>query len=137
MPTRAAPRTRRRRSSSTLETGQIPMQPVEKPILCKPYEEPTEYWLYGQETGEPSKAPGRRPAAYWFKTERSISEQQVQLFAEENREELPHVNRLREDVKRWRNSGYRNATNVTRQLLRHWRREDKIRRAVLLSGGSG
>ena len=104
------------------------MQPVEKPILCKPYEEPTEYWLYGQETGEPSKAPGRRPAAYWFKTERSISEQQVQLFAEENREELPHVNRLREDVKRWRNSGYRNATNVTRQLLRHWRREDKIRR---------
>ena len=128
MPTRAAPRTRRRRSSSTLETGQIPMQPVEKPILCKPYEEPTEYWLYGQETGEPSKAPGRRPAGHWFRTERSVSDQQGQLFAEENWEELPHVNRLREDVKRWRNSGYRNATNVTRQLLRHWRREDKIRR---------
>ena len=104
------------------------MQPVEKPILCKPYEEPSEYWRYDRETGEPSKAPGRRPAGHWFKTDRSISDQQGRLFAEENWEELPHVNRLREDVKRWRDSEYRNATNVTRQLLRHWRREDKIRR---------
>ena len=38
------------------------------------------------------------------------------------------MNNLREDVKRWRDSGYRNATRVTRDLLRHWRREDKIRR---------
>ena len=128
MSTRAASRTRRRRSSSVLETGQTPMQPVEKPILCKPYEEPSEYWLYDQETGEASRAPGRRPAGHWFKTDRSISDQQGRLLAEENWEELPHVNRLREDVKRWRDSGYRNATNVTRQLLRHWRREDKIRR---------
>ncbi len=50
------------------------------------------------------------------------------MFAEENREDLPLVNNLREDIRRWRNSNYRNATNVTRQLLRHWRREDKIRR---------
>ena len=57
MPTRAAPRTRRRRSSSTLETGQIPMQPVEKPILCKPYEEPCKHWLYDRETGEASEIP--------------------------------------------------------------------------------
>ncbi len=104
------------------------MQPVASPILCKPYEEPSEYWLYDQETGEASKAPGRRPAGHWFKTDRSISDQQGRLFAEENWEELPHVNRLRDDVRRWRGSGYRNATNVTRQLLRHWWREDKIRR---------
>ena len=119
---------RRRRSSSTLETGQIPMQPVNNPILCSPYEEPGEYWLYDQETGEASKAPGRRRAGHWFRTDRSISDQQGLLFAEENWEELPYVNSLREDVKRWRDSNYRNATNVTRQLLRHWRREDKIRR---------
>ena len=35
---------------------------------------------------------------------------------------------LRNDVKRWRASNYRNATNVTRELLRHWGREDKERR---------
>ena len=104
------------------------MQPVEKPILCKPYEEPAEYWLYDLETGEATRAPGRRPAGHWFKTGRSAPDQQGRLLAEENWEELPHVNRLREDVKRWRDSGYRNATNVTRELLRHWWREDKPRR---------
>ena len=45
-------RTRRRRASTPQEGVQTPMQPVEKPILCSPYEEPSEYWLYDQETGE-------------------------------------------------------------------------------------
>ena len=123
-----AVRTRRRRSSSPTEGVQTPMQPVEKPILCSPYEEPTEYWLYDQGTGEASRAPGRRPAGHWFKTDRSVPDQQGRLLAEENYEDLPHVNRLREDVKRWRDSGYRNATNVTRKLLRHWHGEDRPRR---------
>ena len=123
-----AVRTRRRRSSSPTEGVQTPMQPVEKPILCSPYEEPTEYWLYDQGTGEASRAPGRRPAGHWFKTDRSVPDQQGRLLAEENYEDLPHVNRLREDVRRWRDSGYRNATNVTRKLLRHWHGEDRPRR---------
>lgn len=120
--------TRRRRASTGQEGVQTPMQPVEKPILCSPYDEPSEYWLYDQETGEASRAPGRRQAGYWFRNERTRQPQQGQLFAEENWEELPHVNKLRDDVRRWRNSGYRNATNITRQLLRHWQRDDKIRR---------
>ena len=120
--------TRRRRASTPQEGVQTPMQPVEKPILCSPYEEPSEYWIYDQETGEASRAPGRRRAGYWFRNERVMNAHQGHLFAEENWEELYYVNALREDVRRWRNSGYRNATNITRQLLRHWRREDKIRR---------
>ena len=121
-------RTRRRRPSAPTEGVQTPMQPVENPILCSPYEEPTEYWLYDKETGEADPWPGRRPAGHWFKTDRSVPDQQGRLLAEENYEDLPHINSLREDVKRWRGSGYRNATNVTRELLRHWRREDKPRR---------
>ena len=123
-----AVRTRRRRSSSSTEGVQTPMQPVENPILCSPYKEPTEYWLYDQGTGEATRAPGRRPAGHWFKTARSVPDQQGRLLAEENYEDLPHVNRLREDVRRWRDSGYRNATNVTRKLLRHWHGEDRPRR---------
>ena len=103
------------------------MQPVEKPILSSPYEEPSEYWVYKQETGEAWRAPGRRPAGYWFRIERTDQAQQVRLLAEENWEALREVNALRSDVKRWRDSGYRNATNVTRQLLRQWRREDLLR----------
>lgn len=49
---------------------QIPIQPVENLILCSPYKEPYQHWLYDTKTGIPSKTPGRRPANYWFKIER-------------------------------------------------------------------
>ena len=105
----------------------IPIQPVERPILCNPYEEPDSHWVYDTETGEAIRQPGRRQAGYWYKTQRTGSEQ-LQLFREEEWDDLPLVNRLRADVKRWRESNYRNATNVTRDLLNHWTREDKERR---------
>ena len=109
------------------EQLEIPIQPVERPILCNPYEEPDAHWIYDTETGEAIKQPGRRDAGYWYKTQRTGSGQ-LQLFQEEERDDLPLVNKLRDDVKRWRESKYRNATNVTRELLRHWTREDKERR---------
>ena len=105
----------------------IPIQPVERPILCSPYEEPDAHWVYDTETGEAIRQPGRRDADYWYKTERTGSGQ-LQIFREEEWDDLPFVNRLRDDVKRWRESNYRNATNVTRELLNHWTREDKERR---------
>ena len=52
----------------------------------------------------------------------------MQLFQEEERDDLPFVNALREDVKRWRDSKYERATPVTKELLRHWAREDLPRR---------
>ena len=106
---------------------EIPIQPVERPILCNPYEEPDAHWVYDTETGEAIKQPGRRDAGYWYKTQRTGSGQ-LQLFQEEERDDLPLVNALRDDVRRWRASNYRNATRVTRELLRHWEREDKERR---------
>lgn len=105
----------------------IPIQPVEQPILCSPYEEPTEHWIYDSNTGEAKKNPGRRDAGYWYKTQRTGSAQ-LGLFQEEERDDLPLVNRLRADVKRWRETKYRNATVVTRELLQHWARDDLLRR---------
>ena len=37
-----------------------PIQPVENPILCSPYQEPDQHWLYDSKTGIPS---GRGAAA--------------------------------------------------------------------------
>ena len=108
---------------------EIPIQPVERPILCNPYEEPDAHWVYDTETGEAKQQPGRRTAGYWYKTQRTGSQQlQMRFIQEEQRDDLPLVNALRDDVRRWRESNYRNATNVTRELLRHWAREDKERR---------
>jgi type III restriction enzyme len=106
---------------------QLPLQPVEKPILCSPYKEPSEHWLYDTATGTAQRVPGRRPASYWYKTQR-VTTQQLALFAEEEREDLPLVNDLRQDVKRWREGGYEGATQVTKELLQHWWREDRPRR---------
>ncbi len=106
---------------------QIPIQPVENPILCSPYKEPDQHWLYDTRTGIPTKTPGRRDASYWFKSERTGTAQ-MSLLAEEERDDLPLVNALREDVRRWRASGWENASETTKKLLRHWWREDRGRR---------
>ena len=46
---------------------EIPIQPVERPILCNPYKEPDAHWVYDTETGEAKQQPGRRTAGYWYK----------------------------------------------------------------------
>ena len=94
---------------------QIPIQPVENPILCSPYKVPDQHWLYDTRTGIPSKTPGRRTSKYWFKTERTGSSQ-MSLLAEEERDDLPLVNALRDDVRRWRESGWENATRPPRSF---------------------
>lgn len=106
---------------------QLPIQPVNKPILCSPYAEPTEHWLYNENNGEAYRNPGRRPASYWYKTERTGTTQGT-LFAQERSDDLPLVNALREDVKRWRNANYEGATQTTKTLLAHWSSEDRPRR---------
>ena len=52
---------------------EIPIQPVEQPILCSPYNEPEAHWVYDTKTGEANKHPGRREAGYWYKTQRTGS----------------------------------------------------------------
>lgn len=109
------------------KTGQLPIQPVERPILCSPYEKPDMHWLYDTKTGEPKKQSGRRDAGYWYKTDK-VGGAQSKLFVEEERDDLELVNALRRDVERWRESGYRGASSVTKDLLAHWSSRDRGRR---------
>ena len=101
-----------------------PTQAVDNPIINNPYDEPSAHWVY--KGGVPFKNGGRRPASYWFRTKRTGASQQ-ELLAEEESDTLPLVNRLRSDVGRWRGSGYRGASAVTRDLLAHWTRRDGTR----------
>ena len=105
----------------------IPIQPVERPILCSPYKEPDQHWKYDTLTGAARKEPGRRPASYWYKTERTGTAQ-LSFLGQEQQDDLPLPNLLRDDVRRWREADYRGATLATRELLRHWAREDRERR---------
>lgn len=105
----------------------VPLQPVENPILCNPWDEPNAHWVYNPQTGVPTKQESRRPAGYWYKTERTGTAQRS-LLTEEEHEDLPLVNALRDDVRRWREAGYRGASHVTRELLQYWARSDRYRR---------
>lgn len=67
----------------------LPIQPVNKLILCSPFAEPTEHWVYRTDTGEPYQHPERRPANYGYKTQATPSSQ-MSLFAEKERK-LPLV----------------------------------------------
>lgn len=111
------------------DTQPHPIQPVENPILCNPYAEPTEHWVYDSATGVAERVPGRRKAFYWYKSQRVMTAQlRMGMLAEEESEELPLVNALREDVRRWRAGGYEGATQVTKELLAYWWRDDRARR---------
>ncbi len=110
------------------EQQELPIQPVDEPILCSPYAEPDAHWVYDKETGRASQQPGRRVAGYWVDTYGAAAEQLALSFArEEDWGTLPLVNKLRNDVKKWRKANYRNATNITKQLLHYWRREGRQR----------
>jgi type III restriction enzyme len=110
---------------------QIPIQPVEQPVICSPYTEPDYFWFYDKVTGRAIKSKGRRQAGYWYKSQQFGTREQT-LFSEadpeENFDDLPLVNLLREDVRRWRDSDYRGATNVTRELLKWWTNTERSRR---------
>ena len=101
-----------------------PTQAVPEPILNSPYDEPARHWIY--RGGVPEVANGRRPASYYY-TSKKVGAGQQDLLAEEERDDLELVNRLRKDVARWRSSGYRGAATVTRDLLAYWTRGDRPR----------
>src|ERR1043165_1107336 len=101
MPRRATGR------ATTAAQEPLPVAAVNKPIICGPYDEPDQHWRYDSERVEWIKEAVRRPASYYYQSQR-ISTAQLGLpgLAEEEREDLALVNRLRDDVRRWRSLTY-------------------------------
>ncbi len=102
------------------------VRPVDRPIICTPFDEPKQHWFY-RTNGEPIINSFRRPASYWYKTKKAYTSQ-TSLFATEESDELPLVNFLRDDVRRWRESKYEMATPITKKLLEHWNNSQRERR---------
>jgi len=109
---------------------ELPIQaPVEEPILNSPFSEPKRHWKYDR-SGKANKMPGRRPASYFWTTQKTGSAQQQLegIGSDYGSDDLPMVNALRSDVNRWRESNYEGATQTTKKLLTHWQRKDCNRR---------
>ena len=108
----------------------LPVQvPVDEPILNKPYDVPESHWVYGSD-GVANKMPGRRPAAYFWSGQQAGDKQGglEGIAGDVGSERLTLVNALRQDVAKWRASGYENATVTTKKLLAHWHDKNRPRR---------
>jgi len=118
------------RASVISPEAELPIQaPVEEPIINSPFTEPKCHWAYDK-SGKANKIPGRRSARYFWTTQRVMTGQTEldSIGGDYGSELLPLVNALRDDVSRWRASGYENATQITKKLLSHWTRADRKRR---------
>src|SRR5947207_2033674 len=65
-------------------------------------------------------AKSRRPALYFYREPARESDQRGGLAIE-----MKLVNRIRESVKAWRESGHAGITRTTLELIQHWRREGR------------
>ncbi|MGI8907546.1 MAG: BPTD_3080 family restriction endonuclease [Candidatus Sumerlaeaceae bacterium] len=91
---------------------------VDKPIINSPYIEPQQHWLI-KEGETPKLLPGRRKSVYYFRPPNSeMKGAGIQI-------ELKLVNLIRERVAQWRAEGYPNATAMTLDLLKYWRRDGR------------
>jgi type III restriction enzyme len=99
---------------------------VPQPILNSPFEEPKEHW-HIVEGEEPEQRPGRRPAMYFYRDPKVKPEKEYGTVAG-TAIELKLVNRIRDQVKRWRSDGYPGVTRTTLELLQWWRRDGRAQR---------
>ncbi len=98
---------------------------VAEPILCGPYDEPTEHW-HIVEGEAPQKRPGRRPATYYYRPPGPVADSAGDDLGTQI--ELKLVNRVRERLKAWQAAGRPGVTRTTLELLDYWTREGRQHR---------
>jgi type III restriction enzyme len=95
---------------------------VSEPILNSPYDSPKEHWWI-MEGQMPERRQGRRPAMYYYREPGRDSAGKGGYHIE-----LKRVNLIRERLDSWRKQGWPGVTRTTRELLVHWRREEREKR---------
>jgi type III restriction enzyme len=103
---------------------------VNQPIINSPFEEPKEYY-YLEPDKEPLRKTGRRPSVVFPpETSQGMAWEEFPGVLEISNEfvrayELKLVQKIRLEVKKWKEAGYPGATKITLQLFKHWNREDR------------
>ena len=92
-------------------------------IINSPYEKPDKHLKYNRDERKFELVEGRRPAGYTIASEHSEKFDDPGFFVE-----LPEVNKIRDRVDKWRDSGYPGVTKVTKELLDYWRKPDRDRK---------
>jgi type III restriction enzyme len=106
---------------------------IENPIINSPYLEPTRHFVMspeGEVTGEIAE---RRRSSEFFvpvaRPKKASAQMTMDAFGGPTRQQPNEiVNEIRQSVARWRQLDYPHVTSVTRDLLIHWRDDDRERR---------
>ncbi len=109
------------------------MQPttIENPVINSPFAEPARHFrvVDGQVSGE--LVPSRRPSEFFVpvaKPKKASAQLALQFGGGTRQQPNEIVNEVRQAVGRWRLQGYPHTTATTRELLAHWRADDRERR---------
>jgi type III restriction enzyme len=106
---------------------------VNEPILNSPFDEPARYWFI-REGYDPELREGRRPAIVYPPREGNTEWDLGQVLKPSPPEEfapgyeMTLVNRIRKEVKDWREQHYPGVTRTTLELLDYWDREGREHR---------
>jgi type III restriction enzyme len=107
--------------------------PIENPIINSPFVEPQRHFVTsadGDVSGEIDER--RRPSEFFVPVARpkKLSGQMTmdQFGGPKKQQPNEIVNEIRQSVARWRASDYPHITSTTRDLIDHWRDEDRERR---------
>ena len=104
---------------------------IDNPVINSPFVEPARHFTVvdGQVSGEIE--PRRRPSEFFVPVAapRKKSPQLALQFGGGTKQQSNEiVNEIRQSVARWRLQGYPHTTSTTRELLAHWRADDRERR---------
>ncbi|MGQ0779082.1 MAG: hypothetical protein ACT4NY_32490 [Pseudonocardiales bacterium] len=105
---------------------------IDNPILNRPYDEPSRHFAFDDEGITDRIVDARRPSSYFVPVPRPRKGTRQLELAELTADQIrPNelVNRIREQVTRWRHAGCPRVTPTTRRLLEHWsdpERENRV-----------
>jgi type III restriction enzyme len=109
----------------------VPPTTIENPVINSPFIEPAKHFrvVDGLVSGEIE--PKRRPSEFFVpvaKPKKASPQLALQFGGGTRQQPNEIVNEIRQAVGRWRLLGYPHTTATTKELLAHWRADDRERR---------
>jgi len=109
---------------------------MKSPILNSPYQESSRHFNADERGLTEEILKFRRPSSFYIPVPKARTKQkQLELnlsegaYGTELQKENQFINKIREKIKQWRESGYSGITKTSRDLLSYWRddaRENKL-----------
>lgn len=104
------------------------LDPAQNPVINTPYEKTRHHWAISETNRAVNELrTDRRPSMRLLPVPKPDASDQQILVAEKDMLNRA-VNDIRDEVDKWRISGYQGVTRATLDLLNHWRRKDHDRR---------